>query len=78
MRKIIDEDTLDTFKKGGFSLVIAFSAAVLFHGCYDDTQRMVEVLAQNLFWYLFFNILAAFWIGWLTREYWVSKEKLKK
>jgi len=77
MRKIIWKDDIDTFKKGGISLVFAFCSAVLFHSCYDDTHIMVEVLAQNLFWYLFFHVLVAFWAGWVAKEYWVEKEKDK-
>jgi len=77
MRKIIGKDAIDIFKKGGVSLFFAFVGAFFFHSCYDDTEVMVEILAQDLFWYSFFYMLAAFWVGWLHKLYWVSKEKDK-
>jgi len=77
MRKIIGKDAIDVFKKGGVSLLVAFIGAFFFHSCYDDSQLMVEVLAQGLFWCSFFYMLAAFWAGCFAKEYWVSKEKDK-
>jgi len=55
-------------------VVFAFCSVVFFHSCYDDTQRMVEVLAQDLFWYLFFHVLVAFWVGWVAKDLWVLKD----
>jgi hypothetical protein len=74
MRKIIEKDTL---KKALFSFAVAFVGGAWVHECYN-IATVEEIQGQGLlFWCTCFLIWGAFWVGWVTKEYWVSKEQDK-
>jgi len=82
--KIIHRETIDILKKGGFSLVVALLGGMFLHGCYENFFEFTpfvphicleELEASDMFWFSAFFIWAGFWVGWLCKEYWVSKRE---